>query len=115
MNWLQVKSFQFRTKEPLKLMNRYDYKDDFKRIKVHRGRGEAPYLERITLTPAYARKLPITQATKSDLRKFCKELVIPTIYHQWYSDLPTSSMMVDYVPEPAFDETCLAAMADEID
>lgn len=52
---------------------------------------------------------------KNDLLKHCKELVIPTIYHQWYNDLPTTSVAVDYVPEPAFDETFLEAMTDEVD
>ena len=112
MNWLQVKSFQFRKEEPLKLMYRYDYKDDFKSIKVHRRRGEALNLEKITLKLAYAKKLPITQAKQSDLRKLCKEFMIPTICHQWYSDLQTSSIAVDYGPEPALDVTCLEAMTD---
>ncbi|GFS11371.1 metalloendopeptidase, partial [Elysia marginata] len=99
MNWLLVKSLQYRRDDPHALFYRYDYEDQFKRVSL-RGRGKPVSFEDIP-KQAYKKMLPISKSKKADLLKLCKSLVIPKEVHAWYESLPTSDTAKHLTPEPA--------------
>ncbi|GFS25062.1 metalloendopeptidase [Elysia marginata] len=99
MNWLLVKSLQYRRDDPHALFYRYDYEDHLKRVSL-RGRGKPVSFEDIP-KQAYKKMLPISKSKKADLLKLCKPLVIPKEVHAWYESLSTSDTAKHLTPEPA--------------
>ncbi|GFO07796.1 hypothetical protein PoB_003430100 [Plakobranchus ocellatus] len=67
VNWLHVKSFQYRYDTPNLLLYRYGFEEQFKQIKL-RGQGKHPSVEELPLNPIYNKTLPITQQ-KSQMGK----------------------------------------------
>ena len=104
MNWLLVKSLQYRRDDPHALHYRYNYEEQFKRVNL-RGRGKPVSFEDVTPKQAYKKMLPISKAKKVDLLKLCKSIVIPKEVHAWYENLPTSETAKDLTPEPAEEDS----------
>ena len=52
------------------------------------------------LPKAYVAPLPISAAKKKDLLDLCYKGVIPTVFHNWYEQLPTSARTYNYLPGP---------------
>ena len=104
MNWLLVKSLQYRRDDPHALHYRYNYEEQFKRVNL-RGRGKPVSFEDVTPKQAYKKTLPISKAKKVDLLKLCKSIVIPKEVHAWYENLPTSETAKDLTPEPAEEDS----------
>ena len=60
----------------------------------------APSISISMMKPAYPSPLPISQAKKNDLLKLCDNGAIQSKFHDFYSNLPTSTMVRDTLPEP---------------
>ena len=102
INWLLVKSFQYKKDHPGVLFYRYNYGDEYKAIRIS-GRGR--YSSAAVVQQAYDNKIPISQAKYNDLRRLCNQMVIPTEVHDWYNTLPTSAQAVDTLPAPSIDDS----------
>jgi hypothetical protein len=102
VNWLLVKSFQYRKAERGIIFYRYNYGDEFKKISIF-GRGRP--LPVPAPPQAYTRKIPVSQAKKNDLLKLCRQLAIPEEVHPWFEALPSSKEVRDQLPGPAADDS----------
>ena len=102
INWLCVKSFQYRKDDPGTIYYKYKYSDDYKKIPVYgRGRPTVPH----NLDFAYQEKLQISDLKKNDLIKLCNSLAIPEEFHGWYMALPSSRRVKDQLPAPSVHDT----------
>ncbi|CAG4933933.1 unnamed protein product [Colias eurytheme] len=97
--WSQVKQLQILP-ESLNISYKTDFcEHEFKsitiinppktRVKNRTRLDNSPVPSPLTrkLTEAYTRKLPIPQAKLKDLKDLCKSNVIPSIYHDFYTNL----------------------------
>ena len=60
----------------------------------------------------YSQKLPVSEAKKRDLLNLCREGVIPTEYHAYFKDIPSSKNMRDFLPYPDALETDIDSEVD---
>ena len=79
INWLLVKSFQYKKDHPRVVFYRYNCGDEYKAIRIsERGR----YASATVVQYAYDNKIPNSQAKYHDLRKLCNQMVIPADVHK---------------------------------
>jgi len=102
VNWLLVKSFRYEKCEPGVIFYKYNYSDNYKKMYVF-GRGKPVLPDE--LPPAYGKRIEISSAKKNDLLKLCRQHIIPEELHFWYSDLPSSSRVLEHIPEPCVEDS----------
>ncbi|CAI6355322.1 unnamed protein product [Macrosiphum euphorbiae] len=96
LNWLKVKSFEFRKDSPFIVGYKYDYFDEYKYIDVRSTKGSRRSggnisMDDIVLKQLYTKALPISVEKKKDLINLCNKNVIPSIYHNFFFNLPSLS------------------------
>lgn len=94
VNWNKIKVLKFERKNSGTILYKTDYADKtFSEINVRQNnRGKQTMTRDIVLQPAFATSPPIPAKKKADLLSLCKDLAIPTDFHQFYSNLPATSI-----------------------
>lgn len=100
VHWNRIHSFQYKKECPNIIFFKYDFKDDYRSLNIHKGRWKMKSLEGYRLKPLYSERLPISDAKRADLIGLCNKGLIPSKYHRFYQSLPYDSKEVDNLPEP---------------
>lgn len=98
--WKRIHSFQYKKECPNIIFFKYDFKDDYRSLNIHRGRRKMKSLEGYRLKPLYRERLPISDAKRTDLIGLCNKGLLPSKYHRFYQILLYDSKEVDNLPEP---------------
>ena len=106
VRWSKVVSVRLLKEDPGHVWAKYSYEDEsYKCVRVIpralRGRATPSLkLPDVADLVLYEGRLPISSAKKGDLLKLCKENTIPSVYHNFYKELPCSTRVGDRLPEP---------------
>lgn len=94
LQWLKVRSFEFRKTEPDRIYFKYDLKADFLYIEISRSNlrrkvSKITSINDFKLKCAYeGKKLGISLKKYKDLTDLCKKGIIPHRYHDFYHRIP---------------------------
>ena len=113
VHWMSVKCIRVKKGACNEIEVKESYSDEYKRVTFCPTRGRntrrhaevQPSLTLTLLKPAYTHQLPVSQAKKMDLVKFCNSGLIPKQHHAFYRSLPTSDDLSDRLLEPDRTET----------
>ena len=86
VNWMEIRCIRVSKASPGTVF----YKTDFRQpeySQIEQGPRPSPVLQ-----PLYDRQLSISKLKKQDLLSLCSSCVIPSLYHNFYRDLPTSDL-----------------------
>ncbi|KAK3092951.1 hypothetical protein FSP39_009293 [Pinctada imbricata] len=105
INWLNIKWLRFMKEDPDNILFKYNFEEDFRKMKVTGSGKRGRPIEKIKELPRkYTGKQPISQAKKKDLLNLCKTKIISSEYHDFYKNLPSSNNVADNLPEPDVEE-----------
>jgi len=104
MNWLKVKSFEYKKDNPYIVGYKYDYFSEYQYINVGkknvRNRIASTNFSNLELNCLYSKPMPISHEKKKDLLKLCNKSVIPDKFHNFFKNLPSIPLKKDKAPEP---------------
>ena len=99
INWLSIKGLKFVKSEENILYYRYHPSEPYKTIDIRGLRLSRNSSSKIpkSISKLYKSRLSVTKAKYADLMKLCKDLVIPTKYHEFYESLEFTDSGTDCI------------------
>uniref|UniRef100_A0A915LCA7 Uncharacterized protein n=1 Tax=Romanomermis culicivorax TaxID=13658 RepID=A0A915LCA7_ROMCU len=106
VNWTKVVAFKYKKSKPGTIQVKSNFDEEYRIIDIRYSTGRPLKLSFALLQKAYTHHLPISTAKKEDLLSLCKatethDSLIPSDFHQFYSDLPVSARSKNVAGEPS--------------
>ncbi|CAG9814709.1 unnamed protein product [Phaedon cochleariae] len=106
INWMNIKELQFRKTCPQTIFVKDDHsQENYSEMPIVPPKTKRKIHSEPELKKKYNKPIPISEKKKKSLVNLCRVDAMPAMYHNFYRCLPSSSNVIDRVPEPDHEDT----------